>query len=256
MPTIQALSTSAFPAPAFGLLATEPLRAVLDYCAAKVASLPCPQGDGHPVIVYPGLRGGAITTLHLRRFLRDCGFDVHDWEGGVNTGPDGVFDDWLQPHCDRVRELHGLSGRKVSLIGWSLGGIYAREIARACPESVRQVVTMGTPFGALSHGNHAGTVFRILNRDRAHLTPEIEARLRETPPVPTTSIYSRSDGIVCWQGCIEKKTALSESVQVDAIHLGMGSHPQVLRVVANRLSQPEGRWRPLSRPSGRRRSTP
>jgi alpha-beta hydrolase superfamily lysophospholipase len=253
MQTSQALSSSAFPAPAFGLLATEPLRALLDYCGARVAWLPQPEGDGHPVVVYPGLGGGAMTTSHLRKYLRSCGFAVHDWEAGVNTGPDGVFDDWLAPLEERVRELHELHGRKVSLVGWSLGGIYAREIARRCPDIVRQVITLGTPFGALAHGNHAGTVFRILNRDRAHMPPELEARIRETPPVPTTSIYSKTDGIVSWRGCVERKTALSESVEVHASHLGMSTHPHVLRIVANRLAQAEGKWRPFSR-SGARRS--
>lgn len=243
----------AFRAPSLGLLATEPLRAALDFCASRVASMPRPSGDGHPVVVYPGLGGGALTTSHLRSFLKDCGWTVHDWEGGVNTGPEGVFDDWLGTLDDRVRHLHDLHGRKVSLIGWSLGGVYAREIARRSPQSVRQVITLGTPFAALGHGNHAGAVFKILNRDRAHLAPEIEARIRECPPVPTTSIYSRSDGIVCWEGCIEKKGPASESVEVHASHLGMVTNPQVLRIIADRLAQREGKWRPFSRTSARRR---
>ena len=247
MPSTQALSSSAYRAPALGLLATEPLRALLDYCAARVASLDKPMGDGHPVVVYPGLGAGAITTAHLRRFLGDCGWAVHDWDGGVSTGPDGVFDDWLATLYERVRELHAQHGRKVSLIGWSLGGLYAREIARSCPDAVRTVITLATPFAALAHGNHAGTVFRVLNRERAHLPPEIEERIRRTPPVPTTAIYSKTDGIVCWQGCIEKRTPASESVEVHASHLGMVTNPQALRIVANRLAQPEGQWRPLKR---------
>jgi hypothetical protein len=256
MTTTHALDSTALRAPAWGLLATEPLRALLDYCAARVAPLPPSTGDGHPVVVYPGLGAGALTTSHLRSFLKDCGFSVHDWEGGVNTGPEGVFDEWLQHLEDRVRELHALHDRKVSLVGWSLGGVYAREIAKRCPQSVRQVVTLGTPFSALAHGNHAGAVFKLLNGARAHLAPELESRIRECPPVPTTSIYSRTDGIVCWEGCVEKTTAQSESVEVEASHLGMVSHPQVLRIVADRLAQREGRWKPwrgATRPSSRRR---
>lgn len=247
MPSTQALSTSAFPAPAFGLLATEPLRALLDYCAGRVAAQPQSIGDGHPVVVYPGLGAGALTTSHLRTYLRGCGFEVHDWGGGVNTGPEGVFDNWLAPLHERVRELHSRDGRKVSLVGWSLGGIYARELARRNPACVRQVITLGTPFAALAQGNHAGAIFKVLNRARAQLQPGIEARLRQTPPVPTTSIYSKTDGIVSWKGCIEKRTAVSESVEVDASHLGMVTHPQVLRIVADRLAQPEGEWRPLGK---------
>jgi esterase/lipase len=208
---------------------------------------PTPVGDGHPVVVYPGLGGGALTTSHLRTFLKQSGFAVHDWEGGVNTGPEGVFDDWLGHLDDRVRDLHRAHGRKVSLIGWSLGGVYAREIAKRCPDAVRQVITLGTPFAALAHGNHAGTVFKLLNRDKAHLPPDLEARLKQCPPVPTTSVYSKTDGIVSWRGCIEKKSARAENVEVSASHLGMVSHPEVLRVIADRLGQPEGRWRPLKR---------
>jgi hypothetical protein len=234
-------------APPVSLLVMEPLRALFDYCAARLSYEALPVGDGHPVVVYPGLGGGAFSTSHLRRFLTQSGFTVHDWKGGINTGPSGVLDDWLGALEQRVRDLHGAHGRKASLIGWSLGGVYAREIAKRCPECVRQVITLGTPFGALGEGNHAGTVYKLLNRDNSQLTPELEARLRECPPVPTTSIYSKTDGIVSWRGCIEKKSDNSESVEVTASHLGMGTHPQVLRIVANRLAQPEGRWRALRR---------
>jgi hypothetical protein len=242
-------------APPISLLAMEPVRALFDYCAARLGCEALPVGDGHPVVVYPGLAGGALSTGHLRRFLKDSGFTVHDWEGGINTGPGGAFEDWLGDLVQRVCVLHLEHSRKVSLVGWSLGGVYAREIAKRCPESVRQVITLGTPFGALGNGNHAGTVYKLLNRDSSQLTPELEARLRECPPVPTTSIFSKTDGIVSWRGCIEKKTASSESVEVTASHLGMGTHPQVLRIVANRLAQPEGQWRPLRRGErlGRRR---
>ena len=225
----------------------EPLRALLDHFAARVASVPQPVGDGHPVVVYPGLGAGAITTSHLRRFLAESGFTVHDWEGGVNTGPSGVLDDWLGELDERVQTLHRLHERKVSLIGWSLGGVYAREIAKRCPDSVRQVITLATPFNSLGGGNHAGTIYKLLNRESAHITPEVEARLRECPPVPTTSIYSKTDGIVAWRGCLERKGTRSENVEVATSHLGIVSHPQVLRIIANRLAQPEGQWRPLRR---------
>lgn len=232
-------------APPLSLLAMEPLRALFDCYAAHLGCKALPVGDGHPVVVYPGLGGGALTTSHLRRFLEASGFTVRDWEGGLNTGPEGIFDHWLDSLEQRVRDLHREHGRKASLIGWSLGGVYAREIAKRCPECVRQVITLGTPFGSLGGSNHAGAVYKLLNGNKSRLTPELQARLRECPPVPTTSIYSKTDGVVSWRGCIEKKTGRSESVEVAASHLGMGSHPDVLRIVANRLAQPEGRWRPL-----------
>jgi hypothetical protein len=257
MPSTQAVPTL-FNPPPFSLLVTEPLRALFDNLAAHISVKPPAVGDGHPVVVYPGLGAGAFTTSHLRRFVKESGFTVHDWECGVNTGPEGIFDDWLGSLDDRVRELYKLHGRKVSLVGWSLGGLYAREIAKRCPRAVRQVITLGTPFAALSGGNHAGTVFKLLNKERAHLPPELEFRLRQCPPVPTTSVYSKSDGIVSWRGCIEKKSDRAENVEVDTSHLGMISHPQVLRIVVDRLAQPEGKWRPLrvTRPRSPIRSRP
>lgn len=244
MPSPQAL---AFQAPSFGLLATEPLRALLDFCSTKIGALPSVQGDGHPVVVYPGLGAGALTTSSLRNHLRQCNFLAHDWELGVNTGPDGSFDDWLDALAGRVRALHARHGRKVSLVGWSLGGIYAREIARHCPGSVRQVITLATPFASLGGANHAGTIFRLLGGDTSQLTPQLQERLRTAPPVPTTSIYSKTDGVVCWRGCLDARGVQVENVAVQASHLGMPTHPEVLRIVADRLAQPEGRWRPYRR---------
>ena len=139
------------------------------------------------------------------------------------------------------------SGRKVSLVGWSLGGVYAREIAKLRPAAVRQVITLGTPFASLGKATHAVGIYKLLNGDgqASPLTPALQARLRERPPVPTTSIYSKSDGVVCWRSCIEKTSAKSESIEVQAGHLGMVSRPEVLRIIVDRLALPEGRWRPF-----------
>ena len=240
-------SSLAFRAPSLALLATEPLRAVLEFCSSRLGHLAPVDGDGHPVIVYPGLGAGPLTTSHLRTHLKQCAFAVHDWELGVNTGPEGVFDDWLQPLAERVRALHALHGRKVSLVGWSLGGVYARELAKCAPDSVRQVITLATPFGSLSGANHAGTIYRMMGGNTSQITPGMQQRLRARPPVPTTSIYSKSDGVVCWRGCLEARGAQVENVAVDASHLGMPTHPEVLRIIADRLAQAEGSWRPYRR---------
>ncbi|HWI84443.1 alpha/beta hydrolase [Ramlibacter sp.] len=245
MPIATALR-STFPAPPLSLLAVEPLRALFDGFACHVRE-PLPVGDGHPVIVYPGLGAGALTTSSLRTFLKDCGFTALDWEGGINTGPVGRLHDWLVPLAQRLLQVHQAHGRQVSLVGWSLGGLYARELAKACPRAVRQVVTLATPSQSLGSGNHASGLFRLLHPDGTHLTPQLQARLAQRPPVPTTSIYSRSDGIVSWRGCVEQRSANSESIEVSASHLGMVSHPHVQRILALRLAQPEGRWRPLGR---------
>jgi pimeloyl-ACP methyl ester carboxylesterase len=183
----------------------------------------------------------------LRSYLKSCNFAVHDWDLGVNRGPEGVFDEWLAPLIERVHALQQQHGQRVSLVGWSLGGVYAREIAKLHPDAVRQVVTLATPFNSLSGANHAGTIFKMLGGDTTQLTPELQARLSATPPVPTTSIFSKSDGIVSWRGCLEQVGPRVENVPVQASHIGMPSHPEVFRILADRLAQPEGAWRPYSR---------
>ncbi|MFC5498963.1 esterase/lipase family protein [Caenimonas terrae] len=247
MPTSQTLP-SPLRAPSLALLLAEPLRAMLDAFGSHVTAHPESVGDGHPVIVYPGLGAGSMNTSQLRNFLRHAGFQANDWGGGVNIGHEGEFDEWLDGLAANVREVQDRhDGRKVSLIGWSLGGIFAREIAKREPDAVRTVITLATPFSALGDSTHAGALYKMLNGDAGQLAPAVEARLRESPPVPTTSIFSKSDGIVNWRGCIEKRSRRTESVEVDASHLGMVNHPDVLRIVANRLAQPEGRWKPLKR---------
>jgi hypothetical protein len=231
--------------PPLSLLAMEPVRALFNFAAAKFSARGERVGDGHPVVVFPGLGAGPFTTSVLRSFLAESGFVVHCWGRGMNIGPEVEFDRWIATLEGDLRRWHADSGRKVSLVGWSLGGIYARELGKRAPECVRQVITLGTPFAAIRGATRAERLYRLLNRNAAPLTAELEARLRPTPPVPTTSIYSKSDGIVCWRGCIEQPTDLSESVEVRCSHMGLGTHPGVLRIVVNRLAQPEGSWRPL-----------
>ncbi|MBK0392828.1 alpha/beta fold hydrolase [Ramlibacter algicola] len=243
MPT----TATAFRAPPLMLLAAEPLRAVFDFCASRFCATATPVGDGHPVVVFPGLGGAPFTTSHLRKYLADSGFAAHCWGRGVNTGPDGELETWLDGLESDLRRHHDHAGRKVSLVGWSLGGIYARELAKRAPDAVRQVITLGTPFAAMRGSTHAEGVFRLLNGGKTQLTPRLEARLRQCPPVPTTAVYSRSDGVVCWRSCIEKRTRQSESIEVGASHLGLVTHPEVLRVLVDRLAQPEGQWKPMRR---------
>ncbi|RYX88327.1 MAG: alpha/beta fold hydrolase [Comamonadaceae bacterium] len=232
--------------PSLALLALEPLRGMADYCHALLTPTPVPRGDGHPVIVFPGLGGGPLSTRPLRRFLNKSGYVSHDWGQGLNTGPHGDFDDWLDKLDAHLIDVHSAHGRSVSLIGWSLGGVYARELAKRSGKLVRQVITLGTPFADLTANNHASTAYRFLNGDTSQLTPKMQRRLRQCPPVPTTAMYSKTDGIVPWQACMETASAMSESVEASgASHLGLGTHPKVLRIVADRLAQREGRWRPM-----------
>jgi pimeloyl-ACP methyl ester carboxylesterase len=211
--------------------------------AATLAAAPwlkrLPRGDGHPVLVFPGLAASDITTLPLRNFLADRGYEAHPWQLGFNLGPrEGV----LQTCLDRVRSLSQRHGRPISLVGWSLGGVYARELAKQLPQHVRCVITLGSPFAGHPRATNAWRVFELLSGQSAH-DPQVLAGLKEPPPVPTTSIFSRTDGVVAWQCSVNEDHPHTENIEVHASHIGLGLNPLVLYAIADRLSQDPAHWR-------------
>ena len=219
---------------------------------AMIAATPwlrrLPRGDGHPVLVFPGMGANDITTVPLRNFLGGLGYVTQAWGQGFNFGPrEGV----LKQCAADVRALAAKHGQPVSLVGWSLGGLYAREMAKELPEHTRCVVTLGTPFAGHPRATNAWRIFEMLSGQKAH-DPALIARLRKPPPVPTTSIYSRSDGIVAWQCSLNEPGPEVENIEVHASHTGMGMNPLALYAVADRLAQPTGHWRHFD-PSGTRR---
>ncbi len=198
-----------------------------------------PKGDDHPVLVFPGLAAGDLTTLVLRRFLSEQGYTPYAWEQGLNFGPrPGV----LEACVDRVRQLRAAHGCRVSLVGWSLGGVYAREIAKLLPDDVRIVVSLGAPFTGNPKATNAWRIYRLVSGEKEINAARFES-LKVTPRVPTTSIFSRSDGVVAWQCSMENETDTSENIEVYASHVGMGMNPTALYAIADRLAQPEGQWR-------------
>jgi pimeloyl-ACP methyl ester carboxylesterase len=200
-------------------------------------------GDGHPVLVFPGLAAGDATTLVLRRFLNDIGYSAYAWEQGLNVGPQpGV----LEACMARIRQLRARHGRRVSLVGWSLGGVYAREIAKLMPDDVRVVVSLAAPFTGSPKSTNAWRVYQLVTGE-SEIDAERFAALREPPSVPTTSIFSRTDGVVAWQCCVERETARSENIEVHGSHVGMGVNPTALYAVADRLAQAEGQWQRFDR---------
>ena len=236
-------TSSAQHSPSLSLLATEPARALLDYLGSHLPRPRLAAGDGHPVIVYPGLGAGSWSTTRLREALIEAGFDARDWGFGQNTGPRGSIPAWLAQLREAVDAVRSERGRAVSLVGWSLGGIYAREISRSAPGLVRQVITLGSPFAAQPDATHAAWLYRVLN-PKTPARPGNQERLSQTLPVPSTSIYSKSDGVVPWQGCIQPDSSQAENIEVAGVsHLGMGTNRKVLAIVADRLAQPAGTWR-------------
>jgi pimeloyl-ACP methyl ester carboxylesterase len=223
--------------------------------SAFVAAIPwwglAARGDGHPVLVLPGLLQSDWSTRPLRAFLKARGFDAIGWRLGRNTGRSGLIDESL---VDRLRSLHERDGRKVSLIGWSMGGLFARDLARRVPEAVRQLITLGSPFTGPAKASNAWRLYEALSGDRAG-DPELAKRFGDPVPVPTTSIYSRRDGIVAWQCCLNDMSTRGgqvENIAVTSTHCGMGHHPAVLYAVADRLAQPDGKWSAFVPPPGAR----
>jgi pimeloyl-ACP methyl ester carboxylesterase len=231
------------------LLLTEPWRSALELGALTVSApqlARAPRGDGHPVLVVPGLLASDASTVVLRRFLTRLGYRPAGWGMGLNVGPTS---DVVRRLPDRLRELADRHDQPVSVIGWSLGGIFARALGTRLPEQVRQVITLGSPYATKVPGQtHADAAYRMLSR--RHTTaatgrgPEVAVPL----DVPTTSIYSRMDGIVSWRVCREDVADRRESIAIPASHLGFGHNPVALWVIADRLAQDPQDWRPFTAP--------
>ena len=216
---------------------------------AFIGALPllslAPRGDGHPVLVLPGLIASDVSTRPLRTFLGNKGYTVSGWNLGRNLG---LRPGLREAMVDLLQTMNDVHGRKVSIIGWSLGGLYARQLAKMMPQRVRSVITLGSPFAGPPRSTNAWRIYEMASgRSAEEADPRFGGSLSVAPPVPTTAIYSRTDGICAWEGCKEKASAQSESIEVESSHCGMGHHPAVVYVVADRLAQAEGKWTPFDR---------
>jgi len=242
------------PAPGLPLLALE-LRAPWEF-GAVLPAWPvlqrAPLGDGHAVIVFPGLTAGDATTVPLRRYLDSRNYKTRGWGQGLNLGPrEGV----LEAAKRQLQETAESTGGKVSLVGWSLGGIYARELAKEMSELVRCVITLGTPFAGPHTSTNAWRIYQFASGRKIERETE-RYNLPEAPPVPTSSIYSRSDGVVAWRGSVQARAAHNphtENIEVVASHFGIGLNPAAWWAVADRLSHPAvlpgADWQPFMRPT-------
>ena len=235
--------------PSVGLYLSEPVRGLAGLgrmpLAAPWLSF-APRGDQHGVLVLPGLLASDTSTVVLRRFLRRLGYQVQGWNLGRNLGPtDQVLDELPR----ELSAMVGRSGGPVSVVGWSLGGIYARELARHHAGQVRQVITLASPFALTDQRqSHADGAYQ--RHGYLHSAGRVPTREQVAAPigVPSTAVYSRRDGIVAWQACIGPETALHENVEVRCAHLGFGVDPATLWLVADRLAVPAGERRGFSPP--------
>ncbi len=231
--------------PSLALLGAEPFRAAMEFALHKFGKADDAKfGDGHPVVIFPGLGADGKSVATLRTHIRSLGYDAFDWGQGFNTGPRGDLDAWLHRLKSQVVDRLAGHSQPATLIGWSLGGLYAREIGKLIAPRVRQVITIGTPFNAEADHTNVGWLFRLLSGSSSAVDPALSRRLRTPPPLRTTSIYSRSDGVVAWQTCRHgKRSSLVHDIEVSGSHIGMGWNRDVLAAVSDRLGQKAGPWR-------------
>lgn len=233
------------------LALTELPRALVELGTLPVAApllASVPRGDGHPVLVLPGFTTSDASTAILRRYLTRIGYDAHTWDLGRNLGPKAIGREG-EKLIERLNAVHELTGRKVSLVGWSLGGVMARLVSRRVPEAVRQVISLGSPFTGSPRATNVWRAYELLTGQRLD-DKHTRSQLSESatpPPVPSTAIWSREDGIVAWQNCIEPFAENSDNIEVHGSHCGLGVNPAVLYAVADRLALPEGEWKPFDR---------
>lgn len=233
------------PPPSAWLALTEAHRAVVEIVSLQLshrALAKSPSGDGHPVMVLPGFMGADGYSAPFRRFLKKRNYDVQGWGLGRNLGPRNGVVERLEESVNRMCDKHGGT---VSLVGHSLGGIYAREIARLMPDSIRQVISLGSPFGeGRQTASYPARVFRALNP--LDEIPLDQGLLAEAPPVPTTSVYSHGDGIVNWITSVQSNGhSQTQNIRIRGSHCGMTVNPAVWFLVAERLAQDEGQWQPF-----------
>lgn len=212
-----------------------------------------PRGDGHPVMVLPGFATNDHMTVMLRKYLSLMGYQVFPWDLGWNLDQHTAGENG-EHVARRIEEIAAETGLKVSLVGWSLGGVIAREAARRKAllpggGGLRQVITLGSPFTGNPRATSLSALYELLTGNKVSST-EVLARYAEGHrplSVPSSAIYSKSDGITAWENCVSETDAITENIEVHCSHFGFVASPAVFYAVADRLALAEGRWRPFER---------
>jgi len=233
--------------PPLSLLLAE-VRGIFEFNGSLLLApllLQAPRGDSHPVLTLPGFLASDLSMAPMRRYLKELGYDAYAWNKGRNIG--GVLR-MRSALRDRLAEVYTAAGRKVSIVGWSLGGVYARDLALQAPDMVRSVVTLGSPFANDIRATNATRLYEALSGEAVEDNVELRNAIAGDLPVPTTSIYSRTDGVVNWQTCLLRPSDTAENIEVYlASHIGLGVNAAALWAVADRLAQPEGEFSQFDR---------
>ena len=224
------------------------MRGIFEFNASLVMSpflMRAPRGDGHPVLTLPGFLASDLSMAPMRRYLTELGYEPTPGRWAATSAASRACG---RPCATGSREIYETSGRKVSIVGWSLGGVYARDLALHAPDKVRYVVTLGSPFANDVRATNATRLYEALSGEVVDDNPELREAIAGDLPVPTTSIYSRVDGVVNWQTCLLRPSDTAENIEVYlASHVGLGVNPAALWAVADRLSQAEGQFSQFDR---------
>lgn len=190
-------------------------------------------GKGQPVLVFPAFLGNDLLTVRLRRTLAAADYRPFGWANGINLG---VRPDTFERLGGRLDEVLQTARGPVALIGWSLGGLYARELAKRRPEDVSLVITLGTPFSHGLHANNAWKLYELINDHRVD-DPPVEVQVDEKPPVPTFAVWSPNDGIVAPASSAGEVGEVDERLEVGCTHNEMVSDPEALATILALLNR-------------------
>ena len=248
------MSAEAAQRPAFPLPLLEPIRALGEWVAQPVGNriLSCaPTGEGQPVLTLPGFLGSDLSTGSIRRYLTRKNYDAYPWLLGRNEGPDTTGENGVRLD-ERILQIHRKTGQKVALVGWSLGGVMARNAAKRIPDKISQVITLGSPFDAGKNISSIARLFEFVSGKNPNdeQFQHIYDYNRPPPPpsVPSTAIFTKTDGIVHWSTCVESPAPNTDNIEVAlASHSGLGFNAAVLFAIAERLSVPQEDWYPFDR---------
>lgn len=189
-----------------------------------------PRGRG-PVLVWPGFGAGNSSTAALRAYLSYLGYRAEGWTEGNNDGDVLKLLDRLKTNLESRRD-----SEPVTLVGWSLGGYLAREVARDCPERVNRVITLGSPVVGGPKYTAVAKAFARRGVSMDEIERLVDERYGVPLDVPVTAIYSKLDGVVAWQACIDDRSPNVEHVEIASSHVGLGFSPHAYRIIAARLA--------------------
>ena len=220
-------------APAFPLLAREALSFAYTRTSAAFAStVPlATRGDGRPVMILPGFMASDQTTSRLRRSLQEAGFEAHGWGLGRNKG---IKADIFERIDERVEDLQ--CSQPLTLVGWSLGGLIAREYAKFAPHRVAKVVTLGSPFSGDPRSNNAWRIYEFVAGYKVD-APPINVTLSEKPPVPTCALWSANDGVVAPHSARGQAHESDRQIELDCTHMAFVARPDAIRAIAKAIAE-------------------